>query len=194
MSLLSQQGSVSSIVVHFSNQNVFFRLTNNIGEVTNKKSHIRNARKHQILFFFYFLRAAWTWAGPRPDIRPVWEWTGHVCWFVCIICYPALHWYSGTDTVIHIQHIFVWGPRDSNEQRLLLTTTTVMHLYKLRTARHFYSPCLVRREEWRPQTEIYFNWLIWIFHCLKSHWHSDLDNKKLARHYQSLFGVLQEIL
>ena len=58
MSLLSQQGSVSSIVVHFSNQNVFFRLTNNIGEVTNKKSHIRNARKHQILFFFYFLRAA----------------------------------------------------------------------------------------------------------------------------------------
>ena len=32
--------------------------------------------------------------------------------------------------MIHIQHIFVWGPRDSNEQRLLLTTTTVMHLYK----------------------------------------------------------------
>ena len=57
MSLLSQQGSVSSIVVHFSNQNVFFRLTNNIGEVTNKKSHIRNARKHQILFFFFIFYA-----------------------------------------------------------------------------------------------------------------------------------------
>ena len=120
VSLLSQQGSDSSIVGHFSNQNVFFPPDNIWRPIRSKSplpaSHMKWEETSNPVFLFS-LRAAWT--RPLSSLRVDWLVTsvGLSPAFVCQL------WFCDTT-------YFYRGTSSCNEQTLLLTTTTVMHLYK----------------------------------------------------------------